>query len=84
MKEYTYKTTGTCSRSITFSIGDENRIHGLSFQGGCNGNLKGIAALSEGKDAMEVMRALEGIKCGLKGTSCPDQLSKALREALGV
>ena len=66
---------------IYFSLDDENRVHDLSFKGGCNGNLKGIAALCEGKTADEVISCVEGITCGFKSTSCPDQLAKALREA---
>ena len=82
MKEYNYKTKGTCSREILFSLDDENRIHNLQFIGGCNGNLKGIGLLCEGKDAAEIAAILEGNTCGYKNTSCPDQLSKALKEAL--
>lgn len=82
MKEYSYKTKGTCSREILFSLDDENRIHDLKFIGGCNGNLKGIGLLCEGKDAKEIADLLEGNTCSFKDTSCPDQLSKALNEAL--
>ncbi len=78
---YNYKTKGTCSRSIQFEIND-GIISNVSFEGGCNGNLKGIAALAEGKKAEDVINALEGIRCGFKSTSCPDQLAKALQEAL--
>ena len=82
MKEYSYKTKGTCSREILFSLDDENRIHNLQFIGGCNGNLKGIGLLCEGKYGAEIAAILEGNTCGYKNTSCPDQLSKALKEAL--
>ena len=82
MNEYSYKSKGTCSREILFSLDDENRIHNLKFIGGCNGNLKGIGLLCEGKDASEIASILEGNTCGFKDTSCPDQLSKALKEAL--
>ena len=75
----TYKTHGTCSVQIDYDIKD-NRIYNLKYTGGCNGNLKGIAALVEGKDINEVKDTLKGIKCGIKNTSCPDQLSKALEE----
>lgn len=78
---YKYKTKGTCSREITFEL-EDNIVKNVSFFGGCNGNLKGIAALVEGKPADEVIKTLEGIKCGFKPTSCPDQLAKALKEAL--
>ena len=79
--EYTYKTSGTCSRAISFEI-EEGKVKNVSFQGGCNGNLKGISALVEGLDAADAIEKLRGIKCGFKDTSCPDQLSKALDQAL--
>lgn len=79
--EYTYKTSGTCSRAISFEI-EEGKVKNVSFQGGCNGNLKGISALVEGMDAADAIEKLRGIKCGFKDTSCPDQLSKALDQAL--
>lgn len=75
----TFITSGTCSRQIDFDI-EDNKIHNISFVGGCNGNLKGIAALAEGQDINEVKERLKGIKCGMKNTSCPDQLAKALEE----
>ena len=77
-----YKTRGTCSQLIEFSIDDEGRLHDVRFTGGCNGNLKGISALAEGKKPEELIKCLEGIKCGFKQTSCPDQLSRALKSAL--
>ena len=80
--KYNYKTKGTCSRSIEFEIND-GVISNVSFEGGCNGNLKGIAALAEGKCPEEIIKALSGIRCGFKSTSCPDQLAKALQEAIG-
>ena len=75
----TYKTKGTCSIQIDFDVID-NKIYNLVYTGGCNGNLKGIAALVEGKDINEVKEKLKGIKCGFKDTSCPDQLARALEE----
>ena len=75
----TYKTKGTCSVQIDFDI-EDNKIYNLKFLGGCNGNLKGIAALVEGQDNNESKDKLKGIKCGMKETSCPDQLAKALEE----
>ena len=78
---YSYKTTGTCSQVINFNI-EGNVITDIEFIGGCNGNLKGIASLVEGMDVESVIKRLEGIKCGMKQTSCPDQLSEALRQAL--
>ena len=76
-----YKTHGTCSEQISFDLQD-GKIHNLKFVGGCNGNLKGICSLVEGMDANEVISKLEGIRCGFKSTSCPDQLAKAIKEAL--
>lgn len=84
MKHETYKTHGTCSRLIEFDIDDDGCIHNLTFQGGCNGNLKGISSLCEGMKAEDVASRIEGTKCGFKSTSCPDQLSKAIREALNA
>ncbi len=77
-----YKTQGTCSRAIEFELDSEGKIHNVCFIGGCNGNAKGIAALTEGMDAQEAIRRLEGIRCGMKLTSCPDQFAKALKSAL--
>lgn len=77
--KYTYKTSGTCSRSIEFEIVD-GKVQDVSFMGGCNGNLKGIANLVKGLEIDEVIKRLEGITCGFKATSCPDQLAKALKE----
>lgn len=79
--KFNYNTQGTCSRSISFDL-EDGIVTNVSFQGGCNGNLKGIAALTEGKKAEEVIKTLSGIRCGFKGTSCPDQLAKALEKAL--
>ena len=77
--QYEYKTKGTCSQRILFEI-EEGKVKNVQFLGGCNGNLKGIAALVEGMDAEEVISRVEGIRCGMKGTSCPDQLAKALKD----
>jgi uncharacterized protein (TIGR03905 family) len=76
---HTYQTKGTCSRSIDFDI-EDGIVKNVSFTGGCNGNLKGIARLVEGKSAKEVSALLKGVECGMKGTSCPDQLARALEE----
>ena len=76
-----YKTRGTCAREITFEL-EDGIVKNVSFFGGCNGNLKGIAALVEGKKAEEIIPLIKGIKCGFKPTSCPDQLANALQEAL--
>lgn len=76
-----YKTKGVCSKEISFDLVD-GKVHNVSFVGGCNGNLKGICSLIEGQDANEVIKRLEGIQCGFKSTSCPDQLAQALKSAL--
>ncbi len=78
---YKYKTRGTCAREISFEL-ENGIVKNVSFYGGCNGNLKGIAALIEGKKAEEIIPLIKGIKCGFKPTSCPDQLANALQEAL--
>ena len=76
--KYSYKTSGTCSREIFFEI-EDGKLTNVEFLGGCNGNLKGIGALVEGADVDEVISRLEGITCGMKSTSCPDQLATALK-----
>ena len=78
---YSYKTRGTCARNIDFKIVD-GKVQDVNFVGGCDGNLKGIAQLAEGKTADDVVKCLEGITCGRKSTSCPDQLAQALRAAM--
>ncbi len=82
MTKHEYKTSGTCSRKIIFELDDEGKVHNVVFEGGCHGNLQGIGKLVEGMDAAEVIKRIQGIKCGFKSTSCPDQLSKALTEAV--
>jgi uncharacterized protein (TIGR03905 family) len=77
---YEYKTSGTCSQRILFDVVD-GKVRNVQFIGGCNGNLKGIAALVEGMDADEVIARVQGVTCGMKKTSCPDQLAQALKEA---
>ena len=77
--EFTYKTRGTCSREIAFAV-EDGKVKNVQFYGGCNGNLKGIGALVEGMDIDEVITRLEGISCGGKPTSCPDQLASALKQ----
>ena len=74
---YEYKTSGTCSQRILFDVVD-GKVKNVQFIGGCNGNLKGIAALVEGMDVDAVIERVQGITCGMKRTSCPDQLAKAL------
>ena len=78
--QYEYKTKGTCSQRIFFDV-EDGKVKNVQFVGGCNGNLKGIAALVEGMDVADVIARVEGIRCGMKATSCPDQLAKALKEA---
>ena len=78
---HSYKTKGTCSQQILFEL-EGGCLKGVRFIGGCNGNLQGIAALTEGMKAEEAMEKLSGIRCGFKNTSCPDQLAKAIGEAL--
>ena len=74
---YEYKTKGTCSQRILFDI-EDGKVKNVQFIGGCNGNLKGIAALVEGADIDDVIARVQGIRCGMKQTSCPDQLAQAL------
>lgn len=78
--KYTYKTIGTCSKSIDFEVID-GIITNVSFTGGCNGNLKGICSLVRNMRIDDAITKLEGIKCNDKTTSCPDQLAKALKTA---
>ena len=78
--QYTYKTSGTCSQQIIFDI-EEGKIYNLHFIGGCNGNLQGIGKLVEGMNVDEVIARVEGISCGGRPTSCPDQLARALKAA---
>lgn len=77
--QYTYRTQGTCSQQIIFEV-EDNKIHNLHFIGGCNGNLQGIGKLVEGMDIDEVIARVEGISCGGRPTSCPDQLARALKQ----
>ncbi len=76
-----FRTRGTCSREITFDI-EDGKLQNVRFLGGCNGNTKGITALVEGMDVTEVVKRLKGIDCNGRGTSCPDQLARAVEEAL--
>ena len=81
--QYDYKTKGTCSQRILFDI-EDGKVRNVQFIGGCNGNLKGIGALVEGMPVEDVIARVEGIRCGMKYTSCPDQLAKALKEAVNA
>lgn len=76
-----YKTSGVCSSAIHFEI-EDNKVRSVQFDGGCNGNASGISSLVEGMDVQEAISRLEGIRCGFKSTSCPDQLACALKEAI--
>ena len=77
-----YKTKGVCSQLINVEV-ENNIVTSVEFVGGCHGNTQGVAALVEGMDVHEAIRRLEGIHCGPRPTSCPDQLSKALKQAIG-
>lgn len=79
-----YKTKGTCARKIDLKLDDNHVIQSVSFTGGCNGNLQGISKLVVGRKAEDVISSLEGIRCGFKSTSCPDQLAKALKEMVAM
>lgn len=76
-----YKTKGTCSQQMTIEV-EDGILKSFDVVGGCNGNLKGIKSLVEGMKVEEVIAKLEGIRCGLKPTSCPDQLAQALKQSL--
>ncbi|MCL2192026.1 MAG: TIGR03905 family TSCPD domain-containing protein [Treponema sp.] len=76
-----YKARGTCAREISFEL-REGKVHDVSFTWGCNGNLKALGILAEGMDATELVRKLIGLTCGVRKTSCGDQLAKAVAKAL--
>lgn len=78
---YEYKTSGICSTKIYFDIKD-GKVHSLSFEDGCNGNLKALSILVKGMDANEVVKKLKGLNCDDRGTSCADQLAKAIEEQM--
>lgn len=77
--EYVYRTQGTCSTNIELNV-EEGIVKEVVFWGGCNGNLQGISRLVKGMPVQEVITRLEGVRCGGKSTSCPDQLCRALHE----
>ena len=77
MEEITYKTQGTCAKSIHFTL-DGDKIRNIRFEGGCNGNLKAISKLCDGMTATQIAEKLSGNICGAKKTSCADQLAKAV------
>lgn len=82
MKAFTFQTSGVCSQEVSFAIDEQNRIHNVRFLGGCPGNLLAIGKLVEGADAAQVATLLQGNDCGGRGTSCADQLSRAITAAL--
>lgn len=81
MRRYTFKPKGVCAAEISFDI-DNGIVKNVSFYGGCSGNTQGVAKLCEGRRAEDIIKNLEGIRCGFKQTSCPDQLAKAIRASL--
>ena len=76
-----YVTRGTCARKIYFDL-ENGKVSNVQFVSGCSGNTQGVARLVEGMDAEEVVRRLKGIRCGMKSTSCPDQLATAIEQAM--
>lgn len=79
MNNFVYKPQGVCSKEMRFEIDDDNKIQHLEVIGGCNGNLKGIAQLLKGQDLDDIITRLDGVTCGFKATSCPDQIAQALK-----
>ncbi len=79
---YTHRNKGVCSSSVSFDIDDNGIVSNVRFIGGCNGNTQGVARLAEGRHADELIAALRGIRCGMRTTSCPDQLAQGIEEAL--
>ena len=82
MESYTFTPQRVCSKRIDFALDEEGRLHDVQFTGGCPGNLPAIGKLVEGKDAKEIADLLRGNPCGMRGTSCADQLAIAINEAL--
>ncbi len=80
--KYTFIPRGVCSRKIEIDLDDDTVINEVRFEGGCSGNTQGVAALIRGMKAEDAIARIKGIQCGFRGTSCPDQLSIALTEAL--
>ena len=81
-KEFSFPNKGTCSKQTNFVLNDDHTIESIEVIGGCNGNLKGICRLLKGMKAEDAIARMQGIHCGGKPTSCPDQLSIALTQAL--
>jgi uncharacterized protein (TIGR03905 family) len=84
MYTYSFRPTGVCSRKIEITLSENGVIESVRFEGGCSGNTQGVAALVRGMTAEEAIERLRGIRCGMRPTSCPDQLSRALEEALAA
>ena len=83
-RRHIYKTQGTCSQFIEVELSDDGTLSDVTFVGGCNGNLQGISKLVTGQRIDDVISRLNGIRCGSKGTSCPDQLCRALEQLKGA
>ena len=82
MREFSYQPKGVCTMQITFELDEQDVVHNVRFLGGCPGNTIGIAMLAEGQKAQDLITKLEGVDCRGRGTSCPDQLAKALKQAI--
>lgn len=82
MKQFTFQTQGVCAQELSFTLDEQGRLHGVRFLGGCPGNLLALSKLTEGQDAARVSALLKGNDCGGKGTSCADQLARAIEQAL--
>ena len=80
--EYRFKPEGVCSIRLDFDLDDSSKLHNVVFTGGCNGNLKAIGKLVEGKDAAEIADILRGNRCGMRNTSCADQFARAIDESV--
>lgn len=79
---YTYRNSGVCSRSVSFDIDDDGCVRNIKFEGGCHGNTQGVSRLADGMKAEELVARLKGIRCGMRPSSCPDQLAKAVEQAM--
>ncbi len=80
--KYEYRTSGVCARTIEIEV-ENGKVESVKFMGGCHGNSQGVAALVKGMPIDEVIKRLKSIRCGMKSTSCPDQLARALEEIKG-
>ena len=78
--QYVYNTQGTCSKQIIIDVDDDGIIENVTYIGGCNGNTKGISSLVKGMKMEDVIEKIQGIQCGFRPTSCPDQLATALKQ----